>query len=72
MMSLAVTGFHIWLPMQSYMDIGRLIRCGIPLFQSDYLRKISLKMLTMETKHQGGLGQPSNQFGSNNEPANPG
>ncbi|MED6208258.1 hypothetical protein PIB30_043378 [Stylosanthes scabra] len=40
--------------------------------QSDYLRKISLKMLTMETKSQGSHGQLSNQLGLNNQPANPG
>ncbi|KAL1299825.1 hypothetical protein HN51_044375 [Arachis hypogaea] len=39
--------------------------------QSDYLRKISLKMLTMETTSQGRHGQLSNQLGLNNEPANP-
>ncbi|XP_059457789.1 uncharacterized protein LOC132187481 [Corylus avellana] len=38
--------------------------------QSDYLRKISLKMLTMETKSQNPIGNslPSNAAGSSNNP----
>ncbi|CAL0332342.1 unnamed protein product [Lupinus luteus] len=42
--------------------------------QSDYLRKISLKMLTMETKSQGTLANniPSNQVGPSNKPPDPG
>ncbi|XP_019448069.1 PREDICTED: mediator of RNA polymerase II transcription subunit 15a-like isoform X2 [Lupinus angustifolius] len=42
--------------------------------QSDYLRKISLKMLTMETKSQGTMANniPSNQVGPSNKPPDPG
>ncbi|KAK7261974.1 hypothetical protein RIF29_28301 [Crotalaria pallida] len=42
--------------------------------QSDYLRKISLKMLTMETKTQGTMANniPSNQGGPSNKPPDPG
>jgi hypothetical protein len=40
-----------------------------PSFQSDYLRKISLKLLTMETKSQNPIvnSLPSNATGSGNE-----
>ncbi|XP_016171749.1 uncharacterized protein LOC107614045 isoform X2 [Arachis ipaensis] len=40
--------------------------------QSDYVRKISLKLLRIKTTSQGRHGQLSNQLGLNNEPANPG
>ncbi|KAM1472663.1 hypothetical protein ACFX2I_028885 [Malus domestica] len=42
--------------------------------QSDYLRKISLKMLTMETKYQNSMGNPlqSNSAGNSNRPPDPG
>ncbi|XP_061347998.1 mediator of RNA polymerase II transcription subunit 15a-like isoform X2 [Gastrolobium bilobum] len=42
--------------------------------QSDYLRKISLKMLTMETKSQGTMANnmPLNQGGPSNQPPDPG
>ncbi|RZB62317.1 Mediator of RNA polymerase II transcription subunit 15a [Glycine soja] len=42
--------------------------------QSDYLRKISLKMLTMETKSQGSMAPnlPPNQGGPSNKPPDPG
>ncbi|KAE9585821.1 putative coactivator CBP, KIX domain-containing protein [Lupinus albus] len=42
--------------------------------QSDYLRKISLKMLSMETKSQGTMAKniPSNQVGPSNKPPDPG
>ncbi|RHN76017.1 putative coactivator CBP, KIX domain-containing protein [Medicago truncatula] len=42
--------------------------------QSDYLRKISLKMLTMETKSQGTIANniPPNQVGPSNQPPYPG
>ncbi|XP_068310904.1 mediator of RNA polymerase II transcription subunit 15a-like isoform X1 [Pyrus communis] len=42
--------------------------------QSDYLRKISLKMLTMETKSQNSTGNPlqSNSAGNSNRPPDPG
>ncbi|AES67537.2 receptor Serine/Threonine kinase [Medicago truncatula] len=41
--------------------------------QSDYLRKISLKMLTMETKSQGTIANniPPNQVGPSNQPPYP-
>ncbi|XP_027910982.1 uncharacterized protein LOC114169854 isoform X2 [Vigna unguiculata] len=39
--------------------------------QSDYLRKISLKMLTMETKSQGNMANAPNQGGPSNKPPNP-
>ncbi|XP_020965061.1 uncharacterized protein LOC107614045 isoform X4 [Arachis ipaensis] len=39
--------------------------------QSDYVRKISLKLLRIKTTSQGRHGQLSNQLGLNNEPANP-
>nr|XP_028955283.1 mediator of RNA polymerase II transcription subunit 15a-like isoform X3 [Malus domestica] len=42
--------------------------------QSDYLRKISLRMLTMETKYQNSMGNPlqSNSAGKSNRPPDPG
>ncbi|CAL0335264.1 unnamed protein product [Lupinus luteus] len=42
--------------------------------QQDYLRKISLKMLTMETKSQNTMGNnmPSNQVGPSNKPPDQG
>ncbi|XP_016207596.1 mediator of RNA polymerase II transcription subunit 15a, partial [Arachis ipaensis] len=42
--------------------------------QPDYLRKISLKMLTMETKNPGNMAGnlPSNQGGTSNKPPDPG
>ncbi|XP_014499691.1 mediator of RNA polymerase II transcription subunit 15a isoform X1 [Vigna radiata var. radiata] len=40
--------------------------------QSDYLRKISLKMLTMETKSQGSMANAPNQGGPSNKPPDPG
>ncbi|XP_061340033.1 mediator of RNA polymerase II transcription subunit 15a-like isoform X1 [Gastrolobium bilobum] len=42
--------------------------------QSDYLRKISLKMLTMETKSQNTMANnmPSNQVGPSNKPSDQG
>lgn len=45
-----------------------------PSFQSDYLRKISLKMLTMETKSQNPIANslPSNADVSTNKPPYPG
>ncbi|KAK9283410.1 hypothetical protein L1049_011652 [Liquidambar formosana] len=42
--------------------------------QSDYLRKISLKMLTMETKSQNTIANslPSNSAGNGKNPSDPG
>jgi len=49
-----------------------MVYWDIPLFQSDYLRKISLKMLTMETKSQGSMANAPNQGGPSNKPPDPG
>ena len=48
--------------------------CEISFFQSDYLRKISLKMLTMETKSQNLMGNhlQSNSAGNSNGSPDPG
>jgi PAX-interacting protein 1 len=45
-----------------------------PSFQSDYLRKISLKMLTMETKSQNPIANslPYNAAVSSDKPPDPG
>jgi hypothetical protein len=45
-----------------------------PSFQTDYLRKISLKMLAMETKSQNPIANslPSNAAVSSNKPPDPG
>lgn len=45
-----------------------------PLCQGDYLRKISLKMLTMETKSQNPTTNslPSNSAGNSNKPPDAG
>ncbi|KAK2371624.1 mediator of RNA polymerase II transcription subunit 15a [Trifolium repens] len=41
--------------------------------QYDYLRKISIKMLTLENRHQGTMANyiPPNQVGPNNKPPDP-
>jgi hypothetical protein len=43
-----------------------------PSFQSDYLRKISLKMLTMETKSQNPIGNPLPSNSAGNMSPDPG
>ncbi|WJX74953.1 hypothetical protein P8452_58542 [Trifolium repens] len=42
--------------------------------QYDYLRKISIKMLTLENRHQGTMANyiPPNQVGPNNKTPDPG
>jgi hypothetical protein len=50
------------------LNIDYLIDAGVPSFQTDYLRTISIKILKMENKSQNTMANnmPSNEGGPNN------
>jgi hypothetical protein len=64
--------FHIYFSKITWVSIiwiiDYLIDTGVPSFQTDYLRTISTKMLTMEIKFQNTMANnmPSNEGGPRN------